>query len=865
MSVKAFSLFGTLERKNTASAELHKVDRDVTHTTKGLKSLSGAIHVPGGTLSGLNSALGTLSNISNTIQGIPVLGSLMTGAFSTVAGPIKDLVSMGLEFNRLKENATIAFGVILKDGDKAKKLFDDLAEFGRVSPIFKTADLIGDAQLFLQELGPAKELFETLKGIGAITAATGHLENVDRNMRTFKQVMDKPKLSAEEMTQQFPEAFVDAWGLLARARGQTVGEVQALVTAGKLSGPGSAKVMIQQGLREYGGIIEGMGQSDAGLDAQIADTVEQLAAKATGGKGALFDTIKGGKQRLLALLNGPQGGKIAEQISSGTAAVGPGLLGGLDSLLDGSLLTKVQGAAQNVVGTVSNTITSGGPAGYNSAAGFAGQIEQGLKDRLGIHSPSTVGIELGMALGVGFEFGLLGSLTEAQKKIAQKIIDIGRTMGVDPKLIQAAVATGWVESRLRNLKGGDRDSAGLMQQRPSIRNKDGSPYWGTYEQVTDPDYAITRFYEDAKKKDKGQSAGKLAQDVQGSAYPKRYEAAMPLANQVISTFSANGLPFSIGNPMPVTVVGQVIAAASAAQSIAAANGATGSLASGANVINTAGQVNTLAEVVKIAQGAQTLANDPKAREAVKAADEVVKFTDSVVKATPALQKLGETSQLTAAQIEENKKQSDLDDKDAQKKGRRANKLIDPVFTTEGVAGDFHGGLQSLLAGLGHDKPLSLGKQFLFGLLQDVQGRLANDMSTMITDSLFGGLDQTSGKRAGGLFGGKGGFDLSKIFSSLFGGLFGGHRASGGGMTAGRMYVAGEHGQELIMMGQNGYAYNARETRGMMSGRGEERITFALGDRAVAEAIEAHRTTHRSRRSRLIEGKWMRKLQSVSYS
>jgi len=862
MSVKAFSLFGTVELKNTASAELHKVDKDVDHTGKKLGSLkgalSGALHIPSGALSGVNSAIGTLGSLSETIQAVPVIGRMIGSAVSTVAGPIKDLAQLGLGFNDLKENATIAFSVILKDGEKAKKLFDDLAAYGKTSPVFKTADLIGDAQLFLQELGPGKELFETMKGIAAITAATGHLENMDRNMQTFKQVMNKPKLSAEEMTQQFPEAFVDAWGLLARARGQTVGEVQALVTAGKLSGTGSAKVIVQQGLREYGSIVDLMGQTRTGKQAQIDDTVEQLAAKGTEN---LHRNWKEGQDLTLAGLSGPQGVALAGQINALTGQVGDQAMGALKSLLDGSLLTK----AQEVMAGIQDKIKGAGKEGYAAMAGYAGMVEQGWRDVWEQNSPSAKAERLGQGVGDSFEFGLLGSLTRAQKEIAKRIVEIGKIMGVDEKLIKAAVAAGWVESRFRNLKGGDRDSAGLMQQRPSIKNKDGSPYWGTYEQVTNPDYAIKRFYKDAEAKDKGESAGKLAQKVQGSAYPKRYEQAMPLANQVISTFSANGLPFSIGNPMPVTVVGQVIAAASAAQSIAAANGATGSLASGANVINTAGQVNTLAEVVKIAQDAQTLANDPKAREAVKAADEVVKFTDSVVKATPALQKLGETSQLTAAQIEENKKQSDLDDKDAQKKGRRANKLIDPVFTTEGVAGDFHGGLQSLLAGLGHDKPLSLGKQFLFGLLQDVQGRLANDMSTMITDSLFGGLDQTSGKRAGGLFGGKGGFDLSKIFSSLFGGLFGGHRASGGGMTAGRMYVAGEHGQELIMMGQNGYAYNARETRGMMSGRGEERITFALGDRAVAEAIEAHRTTHRSRRSRLIEGKWMRKLQSVSYS
>lgn len=61
----------------------------------------------GGFLSGLNSTLGTLSNISNTIQGIPVIGKLIDASISTLTGPIKDTAQLGLEFNRLKENATI--------------------------------------------------------------------------------------------------------------------------------------------------------------------------------------------------------------------------------------------------------------------------------------------------------------------------------------------------------------------------------------------------------------------------------------------------------------------------------------------------------------------------------------------------------------------------------------------------------------------------------------------------------------------------------------------------------------------------------------------------------------------------------------
>jgi hypothetical protein len=50
-----------------------------------------------------------------------------------------------------------------------------------------------------------------------------------------------------------------------------------------------------------------------------------------------------------------------------------------------------------------------------------------------------------------------------------------------------AVATAAQESDLVNMRGGDLDSAGLFQQRPSAG-------WGTYRQVTDPEYASRTFY-----------------------------------------------------------------------------------------------------------------------------------------------------------------------------------------------------------------------------------------------------------------------------------------------------------------------------------------------------------------------------------
>jgi hypothetical protein len=190
------------------------------------------------------------------------------------------------------------------------------------------------------------------------------------------------------------------------------------------------------------------------------------------------------------------------------------------------------------------------------------------------------------------------------------------------------------------------------------------------------------------------------------------------------------------------------------------------------------------------------------------------------------------------------------------KKRKRDPLFDEQFTREGVAGDFHSGLSGLLGNLGWEKPGSLAKQFGIGLLRDIQGRMANDFSSMITGAIFGGRGE-DGKLTGGLFGG-GGFNLGGIFSKLFGGLFGGFRASGGSMSSGRFYVAGENGPEIIS--GPGYVHNARQSEQMMGGSGDPHYTIvAIGDREVGRAVDAYRNTGRGRRARVIDGKYNRKI------
>jgi hypothetical protein len=109
------------------------------------------------------------------------------------------------------------------------------------------------------------------------------------------------------------------------------------------------------------------------------------------------------------------------------------------------------------------------------------------------------------------------SLTPEQAGNAATVAAVGQRLGLPDHAVTIALATAMQESQLVDLTGGDRDSAGLFQQRPSQG-------WGTYAQVTDPVYASTAFYQHLEKVPGWQtlSVTVAAQQVQRSASPDAY-------------------------------------------------------------------------------------------------------------------------------------------------------------------------------------------------------------------------------------------------------------------------------------------------------------------------------------------------------
>jgi hypothetical protein len=160
---------------------------------------------------------------------------------------------------------------------------------------------------------------------------------------------------------------------------------------------------------------------------------------------------------------------------------------------------------------------SGGAGG-----GFAGPLEDALLEVRLIDwdapAPSL--------LGFGGSGGTYGGPPDPVA--ARAICSVARDLGASDKVILAAYEAAIVESGVHNLTYGLDTSIGLFQQQD---------WWGTYEQRLDPEYASREFIRRAIRQNRSwMTAGQLAQDVQVSLYPERYDQVRGQAMSLIATY-----------------------------------------------------------------------------------------------------------------------------------------------------------------------------------------------------------------------------------------------------------------------------------------------------------------------------------------
>ena len=142
-----------------------------------------------------------------------------------------------------------------------------------------------------------------------------------------------------------------------------------------------------------------------------------------------------------------------------------------------------------------------------------------------------------------------------QAPVAATIAGVAARMGLPTRALEIAYATALQESKLTNLPGGDRDSVGVFQQRPSQG-------WGTVAELEDPQFAATAFFKALVKVPDYLSIPEYeaAQDVQHSADGYAYQQWESTAAQLATSYVAIPhavtcwyTPSSTGHPQVASV------------------------------------------------------------------------------------------------------------------------------------------------------------------------------------------------------------------------------------------------------------------------------------------------------------------------
>ncbi len=104
----------------------------------------------------------------------------------------------------------------------------------------------------------------------------------------------------------------------------------------------------------------------------------------------------------------------------------------------------------------------------------------------------------------------------ADMAVAATAFAVAQALGASPKVMLSLFEAGYVESEVRNLNYGADDSVGWLQQRPSQG-------WPNPMDVRTSTTSFVTRAKASEAKNPSQTAGQLAQSVQRSAFPDKYD------------------------------------------------------------------------------------------------------------------------------------------------------------------------------------------------------------------------------------------------------------------------------------------------------------------------------------------------------
>ena len=383
-------------------------------------------------LSGLASGVSSVLGGALSVAG----GNLVTSVISAATEKITGGIKQGIDYNKLKQNLMFGYERKLGTKEEAASFFRQVSSFAAEESPLQIPQAHEQANRILAFKFRPDEVIPLLRAAGDTAAGLGKIgaeaqEKVEQITTALGQIRLEQKVSAEELTGQLVEAGVDAWGYVADglkqqypqfaklSRERVIAEAMKLGERNLLDADAVVAAVVKGMQRDFGGLGKRINlETVSGKESNIEDRTATLLGMSTE---SLFETYGKRLDDIIALLQ--SGG--AEKLAGGVSATTGGVLDAIEGTVNAIRSGNLKQLGLEAMGSAISGVNQGAQGLYDSGVKAGARLEQGVRDRLDMHSPSRVMLDLGFNAGLSFVQGFQdgaqeksGSLREYLEKLA---------------------------------------------------------------------------------------------------------------------------------------------------------------------------------------------------------------------------------------------------------------------------------------------------------------------------------------------------------------------------------------------------------------------------------------------------------------
>lgn len=253
---------------------LRNLDKKIQKLKKNTRSAGQVFHSMGSEIRQSLRESGSFDNLSRQLRGLKgtaiAVGSVIAASAAKIGFVLNEAGKM--------EQTKLSFEVLLGSAKEAKIRLTELFDLAKKTP-FTIPDVLSNAKLLLAYGIEATKLRGTMEALGNIASAVG-THALPRLALALGQVKAATKLRGQEL-RQFTEAGVDLLKALSLTLGKKVGQVQEMVSKGKISFELVEKAInnLTSGSGRFANLMVRQSKTLFGVISNIKDVIILLSAE----------------------------------------------------------------------------------------------------------------------------------------------------------------------------------------------------------------------------------------------------------------------------------------------------------------------------------------------------------------------------------------------------------------------------------------------------------------------------------------------------------------------------------------------------------------------------------------------------------